>query len=62
MSLSVEQAYIAGLNPKYSIKVTNLDGKPIPNNLLDLLHKTLSYTYKIYTDKKNGVIYIGKRV
>jgi len=58
---SLQNAYLKNLNPSIAITVKSIDGKTVPKDLLDKLHKIILHDYQTFCDVQNGVIYLGKR-
>lgn len=59
---SIQDSYLKSLNPSVSVKVTELNGKKIPEQIVKDIHATLTYKYNTFLDKENGVIYVGRRI
>lgn len=59
---SIQDSYLKALNPTVSVKVTELNGKKIPEQIIKDIYATLTYKYRTFLDKENGVIYVGKKV
>lgn len=60
--MNLQESYLKALNPKVSIKISNIDNDVIPMDVLELVHGVVTYKYKTFIDVANGVIYVGKRV
>ena len=60
---SMQEAYLKTLKPTTAIKISKLTlGKKSTDEITKEVHSTLSYKYKTFLDKENGVIYVGKRI
>lgn len=58
----MQDSYLKSLNPTVSVKITELNGKKLPEQIIKDIHATLTYKYRTFLDERNGVIYVGKKV
>lgn len=58
---SLQDAYLKNLKPHTAITVKSIDGKIVPKDLLDRIHRAVLHDYQTFCDAQNGVIYLGKR-
>ena len=59
---SIQEAILKSLNPTSVIKVTDIDTGKVPDRLIEDVYQSVARKYKTSFDKRNGVIYVGKRV
>lgn len=59
---SMQDLYLKSLNPHIAVKIEGLTGGKYVEDVIKNIHSTISYKYKTFLDKENGVIYVGKRI
>lgn len=59
---ALQDSYLKSLNPSTAIKFSGLGSRKLPEEIVEDVYKTLTYKYRIFLDRKNSVIYVGKKV
>ena len=60
--MNLQDSYLKAFNPSIAVKIEDLDGKGRTEDIVQLVFSTLSVKYRIFLDKRNEVIYIGRKL